>query len=374
MWRTAWGAIVRVSYIWKVALAAGLSWNVAEWGGLKHPYFAPLAAILCLQVTVTASVRRSVERVVGIVGGVILADVTASALGLHGWSIALLVLVGLTGARLLHLQRTAVPQVAVSALMVLSAGSHHLGYSFDRVINTFIGALIALLVNLLILPPDYSSQATRAVKTAGVDLARRFTDIGQWLQSGASLASGRELQKETHAYLETLHQAAAEGELALAEVSYSWLARRRRSKLAGLHTELLRLRQGYAHAAGVLRTLIEWEEATGGIPRQVRERWAEHFGDASDAVLTWANTVVGALGTTSTAYGSNGDGSNDANPLEKFAQRYRWLFDHDAKDFVAFFEGALWNDLRQLIEELRQPAELVNASGKSESILGERGQ
>lgn len=351
-----WGAFVRVSYLWKVAVAAGLAWDVAVWVGLRHPYFAPLAAILCLQVTVTDSLRRGVERVVGIVGGVLLADVTARALGMHGWSIALLVLAGLAGARLFHLGRTAVPQVAVSALLVLAAGPNHLGYSLDRVVNTFIGAALAVLVNLLLLPPDYSDQALRAVTTAATELAEQFHRIAAWLRDGASLETGRALQDEIHAYLATLHRTTEAGEQALTEVSFSWLARRRREKLSGLHAKLVQLRQGYAHAAGVLRTCIEWGEVTGGMPQEASLRWSRYLSEVRDDVLTWAN-AVSVSGVT--------DVGRTA-PTPRVALHHEWLFDQSGTNLTRFYEGALWNDIRQLIEELRQP--LVSNQGGQAGI------
>ena len=55
----------------KTAIAAGLSWFVAA-NVLRNnlPVFAPLAALLTVQVTLWESVSRGLQRVVGVVVGV----------------------------------------------------------------------------------------------------------------------------------------------------------------------------------------------------------------------------------------------------------------------------------------------------------------
>jgi uncharacterized membrane protein YgaE (UPF0421/DUF939 family) len=58
----------------KISLASTISWEIARQIGSKHPFFAPLAAILCLQVTVEESIQKSYQRILGIIAGVLLAE------------------------------------------------------------------------------------------------------------------------------------------------------------------------------------------------------------------------------------------------------------------------------------------------------------
>lgn len=338
-----WRFLIDTSYIWKVAFAAGLSWDVAEWAGMQHPYFAPLAAILCLQVTVAASLTRGLERVIGIVCGVVLADITAHFLGLHGWSIALLVLVGIAGARILSFGKTAIPQVAISAMMVLVAGPQHLWYSLDRVFNTLIGAALAILVNLLVLPPDYSDEAAEAVVKAAEKLSEQFSQVASWLRNGAQSDAGHVLQEDTRAYLETLHDAVKQGERAIEATSFSLVAARRRQRLGFLHTALLRLRQGYAHATGVVRTCLDWQEHGAGMPTQAQMAWASRLENAAQCILPWAHEVTRIAHED----GRAGLGRSDAPASASL----RSELDTDA----GAYEGALWNDLRELTEEMTAP-------------------
>lgn len=324
----------KTSLIWKTALAAGLAWHVAGMIGAVKPYFAPLAAILCLQVTVEESLWRGYQRVLGIVVGVVIADLTARYLGVHGWSIAALVLVGTGLATWLRLGVQAIPQVGVSAMMVLTIGGNQHQYAAERVVDTLLGAGIAVLVNMLVLPPDYRLQALASLRDAADGLAGRMTAMALWLQTGADPAAGESLRETIRSYVLDLHRAIDRVGQAQRAFRYSPLLRDRQGTLGQYRGHLMQLRQGYAHTAGMMRTLLEWQQA-GGLTEAERLTWASRMLAFSSLVKHWDHP--------SAAWVSE---ATDALPAVLAPLRA------DLAPAPAAYALAVWNDARQLYVDL----------------------
>ena len=133
----------------KVAVAAGIAWAVALAvypNGL--PYLAPLAVLLIVQPTVYDSLSRAFQRVIGVVLGVAAALAVSHFLTPSGWSIAIIIFVGLLLGWSVRLGPQGVVQVPVSALLVFAVGSATPGYGGRRVVDTLIGSAIAVLAVL----------------------------------------------------------------------------------------------------------------------------------------------------------------------------------------------------------------------------------
>ncbi|WP_458414679.1 FUSC family protein [Schinkia sp. CFF1] len=141
-------------HVLKSALSAGLSWLVASSiSHNQHPYFAALGAILTVQVTVAHSINKAMQRVIGIIGGVVISIIVGNWLYPSANSIMLVVLLGMAIATALRLKQEAISQVAVSAILVLAFGKAP-GYATDRIIETIVGSIIAILVNIVFIPPN----------------------------------------------------------------------------------------------------------------------------------------------------------------------------------------------------------------------------
>jgi uncharacterized membrane protein YgaE (UPF0421/DUF939 family) len=131
----------------KVAVGAGVAWAVALAvypSGL--PYLAPLAVLLIVQPAVYDSVSRAFQRVVGVVLGVAAALVVSHFFTPNGWSIAIIIFVGLLLGWSVRLGPQGVVQVPVSALLVFAVGNATPGYGGRRVVDTLIGSAIAVLL------------------------------------------------------------------------------------------------------------------------------------------------------------------------------------------------------------------------------------
>ena len=102
-----------IGIVAKSALAAGLSWWIAGVvTDVPDPVLAPLTALVVVQVSVRASVRTALQRSAAVVLGVLLALAIGDALGLNGFTVAVLVAVSLGVAQLvLRLPAAAARQV-----------------------------------------------------------------------------------------------------------------------------------------------------------------------------------------------------------------------------------------------------------------------
>lgn len=148
----------------KTSVAAVLAWVVADLTIAEQPpIFAAIAALLVVQPSVNQSIARALERSFGVVVGVIVASLIAFAAGSAAWLILLAVVVALVLAWALRLSPGTSNQVPISAMLVLALGAATPVYAIDRVLETVIGALVALVVNLLIVPPVLVAPARREV-------------------------------------------------------------------------------------------------------------------------------------------------------------------------------------------------------------------
>jgi len=181
----------------KAAVAAGVAWAVAlVITPHSRPYFAPLAVILIVQPTVYDSLSRAFQRVVGVVLGVAAALVVGHFLTLSGWSIGIIIFMGLLLGWSLRLGPQGVVQVPVSALLVFAVGSATPGYGGRRVLDTLIGSGIAVLT-VLISPSAPTPERVVSDALAPIRHCRdTLTKIGSALGSAWTLEQAEIWRKE----------------------------------------------------------------------------------------------------------------------------------------------------------------------------------
>ena len=173
----------------KTALAATVSWELAI--RLLHsslPALAALGAILTVQVTVKQTISFGIQQVVGVTVGVGAAVLAVRVLGVHTWSVGLVILGALVVGNLLRLGRQ-VNQVAISALLVLALGTQ---YGSVRVVDTLLGAVVGVLVNTLLVPPTHVEAAAHRIGGVAADLGLLLADIGARLRGEWEPAAARE--------------------------------------------------------------------------------------------------------------------------------------------------------------------------------------
>ena len=112
--------------------------------------------------------RRSSRSLIGIAVAIWLGGL----IGLHAWSIAVIVAVGFLVGKVLRLNGGAAAQIPINGLFVLALGSRRRQVE-QRFLDTLIGAGVAVVVNFAVVPPNYVSQRDPVGGRAGRRGGRR---------------------------------------------------------------------------------------------------------------------------------------------------------------------------------------------------------
>jgi uncharacterized membrane protein YgaE (UPF0421/DUF939 family) len=271
--------------ILKSTLAATLAWLAAKQLGSPLPALAALAAIIVLQITVRSSLARSIQLTVAVTLGLGGSVALGHLLGLHWWSIGLIVLVGLISGELFRLGALS-GQVAISGMLALSLGS---GYGIERAVDTAIGAIIGVLVNALISPASYVSDAGRTLRGIGEDLGALLSEMGAGLQKNPTpetfrrwLSRARDLSADSRAAIATVKQ----GEESL---QFNPRARRELAQLTRLTEARRALDHSITQTRGIARSLLD-------LPRPIDDPQVEAVMPSLGAMISGAGQAVAAFG------------------------------------------------------------------------------
>jgi len=196
----------------KTAIAAGAAW-LAALAADPHsrPYFAPLAVLLVVQPTVYDSLSRAVQRVAGVLVGVTASLAVSHVLAPSAWSIAIIIFAGLLVGWTARLGPQGVVQVPVSALLVFLVGQTTPGYGGERIVDTLIGAGVAVIAVLLtpaapapgevvehaLAPLRQGTEILRAI-SAGIATAWTAGQADSWRLDAIALVESCETARRKH--------------------------------------------------------------------------------------------------------------------------------------------------------------------------------
>jgi uncharacterized membrane protein YgaE (UPF0421/DUF939 family) len=195
------------------AVAAGLAWFVAtRFVGHPQPFFAPIAAVVSLGVSLGQRLRRSVELVVGVALGVLVAELLIGAIGRGAWQIGLVVLLAMAAAVLTGGGPLLVNQGAASAILVVALvpATSTATAAASRFIDALIGGAIGLLVNAILLPVNPIVVARRAAGRVLDELGSTLDDLASALATmdrsaaHAALARARHIEGSFEEFREAL--------------------------------------------------------------------------------------------------------------------------------------------------------------------------
>lgn len=156
----------------KVAVATVGAWIIVELllpGEL--PIFATIAALLVVQPSVNQTLGKAIERSIGVIVGVLVAYSIGILFPGSSWIVLLAIVVAIFLSWALKLTPGTANQVPISAMLVLSIGARTPNYAFDRVIETIIGAVIGIIVNIAIVPPVLLAPAHQSVLRLANEIA-----------------------------------------------------------------------------------------------------------------------------------------------------------------------------------------------------------
>ena len=175
--RVAWRSIVQAS------VAATAAYLIAtDVAGHSQPFFAPVAAIITLGITVGQRGRRAFELAIGVAVGIGVADALVLLIGSGPAMLAIVVLLAMVAAVFLGTGQVMVNQAAVSAVLVatLPPAAH---FSGARFVDALIGGGCALVVNALLLPADPVKLVKAAAEPVLNELAATLREVADAIEA-----------------------------------------------------------------------------------------------------------------------------------------------------------------------------------------------
>ena len=219
----------RAFLISQTAVTAGLAWFLASHiFSHQSPFFAPIAAIICLGGTFGHRIRRGVEIALGVAVGIAVGDLFVQAFGAGTWQVVLVVGISMALATLLGAGQLMITQAGVQSLVVTILLPDP-SQGFDRWLDALVGCAVALVVatvapsSPLRKPAELAAQMLREL--AGT-LDAAVTALGFEDEDAADRVLER--ARATEGQLQRLADANSEG---LAVVRHSPFRRRQRSEV-----------------------------------------------------------------------------------------------------------------------------------------------
>lgn len=272
--------------VWKIPLASALSWELAKWAGSKHPYLAPLTVILSIQLTVDKSIQFAWQRILGTIAGVLFTALIVPYLEVNGWSLGLLLFAGILIVTWLKLDHAVLVQVALSILLVMYFQSTMPSYPLDRIRDTIIGAAVAIVIHLMVFPPDSVNKARKKMVHFTDHLSSQFTYTAHWLKEGCPSNKASALQTKLQSLFQELHQTTTELDKAGQSLHFNPFGAKKRSALNQLTRQMEQLRSGYANLADMIRVCMKWSES-GNFAKDNQRVWADHLSNLAKLVKQW---------------------------------------------------------------------------------------
>ncbi|MEZ4530250.1 MAG: aromatic acid exporter family protein [Thermomicrobiales bacterium] len=244
----------------KSALAAVIAWLLA---GLlpdnPAPILAPLTAIFSINLTIAGSMRDAVQRVLGVVFGILLAVLISEYIGANSWAIFLVILISFYVGRRLGLDPSGIQQIAVSALLiVLGAASKAIDdAAVLHLANTLIGTGVGLLLNASVAPPNHLPDARRRLLEVGEAIQDDLRMLAEAARTGISndeALTTLHLARETNAELLELDTALNQARESL---QFNLLGRRQRDVLGLYHQADLALEHASIQTRMIARALAD---------------------------------------------------------------------------------------------------------------------
>jgi uncharacterized membrane protein YgaE (UPF0421/DUF939 family) len=219
----------RAFLISQTAVTAGLAWFLAsEMFSHQQPFFAPIAAIICLGGTFGHRMRRGFEIALGVAVGIAVGDLFVQAFGAGVWQVVLVVATAMSLATLLGAGQLMITQAGVQALVVTILLPDPT-QGFERWLDALVGCAVALVVATVAPSSPIRKPAELAAEMLR-ELATTLDAAITALQFEDEAAADRVLERAraTEGQLRRLADANSEG---LAVVRHSPFRRRQRTEV-----------------------------------------------------------------------------------------------------------------------------------------------
>lgn len=165
------------------SIAAGVAWFLAR-DVFDHPtpFFAPIAAVVCLGTSYGQRLRRVLEVCIGVAVGVLIADLLVFQIGTGWWQLMLIVALAMSSAFLLDGGPLFVTQSAVQSIVIATLVPTQ-GAALTRWTDALIGGAVALVAATVVPAAPLRRPRERAAEVVA-KIARLLRAAGDAMASG----------------------------------------------------------------------------------------------------------------------------------------------------------------------------------------------
>ena len=173
----SWRVIVQAT------VAASAAYALAQAIGHDVPFFAPIAAIATVAISLAHRLRRAAELVLGNALGILLADLLVAQIGTGAWQVGLVVALALATALLAGGGPILIMQSSSAAILIatLTPPTDVQPWNTERVVDALIGGGIGLAVSALLMPVDPARHARIATQPVLAALAGGYRRVAHAL-------------------------------------------------------------------------------------------------------------------------------------------------------------------------------------------------
>ncbi|MFZ2479290.1 MAG: aromatic acid exporter family protein, partial [Propioniciclava sp.] len=138
-----------------------------------------LTALLVTQASLRGSFRAGLVRVGAVVSGILVALAVATFVGLHWWSLAVVVFIALLVARVLQLGDAGL-ESAISAMLILGSVGAEVAAQ-TRFLTTIIGTIVGIVLPLVLPRRVQTADLTRDLRRIALRLRSVYRDAARYL-------------------------------------------------------------------------------------------------------------------------------------------------------------------------------------------------
>ena len=133
----------------RAAVSAGMAVAIAQFLELQYPLYALLAAVIVMDLSPSKTRQLAVQRLAGTVLGATVGAALSYVLPAGPLAVGVSILIAMLLSYVARLQDAAKLAGYVCGIVILSHGAHPWSYAVYRVIETFLGIAMAVLVSLV---------------------------------------------------------------------------------------------------------------------------------------------------------------------------------------------------------------------------------
>ena len=162
----------------KTAIAVFLSVLISRLFKLEYPFFTVIAAIFSMENSIASSYKAGLYRLIGTLVGAFTGVIFIYILPGNAFLMGIGTLVLIFICNTFKWDR-AIPIAGVmfAAIMLSLNNKNPILYSFNRVLDTFAGIVIAVAVNYLIFPPDNLAQMRKSLNSISGKISKSVAEF-----------------------------------------------------------------------------------------------------------------------------------------------------------------------------------------------------